>query len=124
MKSFPDTIIIGCMLLLTGCGFNAPQATEKRKEPKISQEVILKNELESSKEVQVTNDPKKWMRENEIAYVTNGTPATIQAIHDETIEAGDTKVRVLRYKVLTKTNPKVEGWVFASNAGYKPLQPK
>jgi hypothetical protein len=102
----------------------SPKSTEKPKEPKTTDLVILKNKIKGSKDVQVSNDPKSWMKINEIAYVPNGTSAKILSIHDETIEAGDMKVRVLRYKVITTTDPRIEGWVFASNAGYDPDESK
>jgi len=105
-------------MLLTSCGRPSKDIDEKRKEPQISEMVTLRSNMESSREVLVSNDPKSWMKANEVSYVPNGTPAKILAIHDETIEVGDMKLRVLRYKVITNTSPKVEGWVHSFDAGY------
>lgn len=102
---------------------NTPQSCEEkvlRKEPQRNDLVILKNSNPISKDVQVSNDPKSWMKTNEIAYVTNCTPAKILDIYDESFRAGDVDFRTLRYKIVTQSGQKVEGWIHSSNAGFNP----
>ena len=91
-----------------------------RKEPRRNDIVILKNSNPISKDVQVSNDPKNWMKSNEIAYISNCTPAKILDIYDESFSAGDVEFRTLRYKIVTQSEQKVEGWVHSSNAGFNP----
>jgi hypothetical protein len=102
---------------------NTPQSCEEkvlRKEPQRNDTVILKNSNPISKDVQVSNNPKSWMKSNEIAYVANCTPAKILDIYDESYRAGDVNIRTLRYKIVTQSEQKVEGWVHSSNAGFNP----
>jgi len=106
------------------CSRNPRELETKQKIPQVSDVVTLNDHLKKqSNDVQVTNDPRSWMRDNEIAYIPNGTTARILAIHDETIDAGGAQIRVLRYKIETLKGKKVEGWIWASDTGYEPKQP-
>ena len=113
-----SSIVLAILMLMTSCGNPSQKSTEKQKEPRISELVTLRNNTAGFKEVQISNDPRSWTKANEISYVPNGTPARILFIHSETIEAGDEKIRILRYRIITETDPIVEGWVHSFDAGY------
>ena len=112
--------VLGSMTI-TGCYEKRNEIKAQYKTPQISDVVTLKDHLKKeSNDVQITNNPKSWMRENEVGYVPNGTKAKVLAIHDETISAGDTSIRILRYKVVTLKGKRMEGWIWASDTGYNP----
>ena len=112
------SIFLAFLMLMTSCGNPSQKSTEKQKEPRISELVTLKSNTAGLREVQISNDPRSWTKANEISYVPNGTPARILSIHSETIEAGDEKIRILRYEIITETDPIIEGWVHSFDAGY------
>lgn len=85
----------------------------KKQQPTIDKVITLKSTYSSY--VAVSNEQGSWNDGNIIARVDNGTKANLLEIrkyHTDNYE-------LVRFRVRIKSSPPTEGWVHASDAGYK-----